>query len=183
MAIPNPNQVNGLVDQPQNRGLVGVQRPDSVAGLRGLEPADRWCPTTKKDQHEAGLHGWAERTRTRKRRIAALTIAWRSAGTHRQAGQLTAHENPVRPQRVVKMTFASSNPLSPATESGLVLVFFVVGCQRNDRERAVGGEDTVSAAQCTPEAETSGWVDSGSIHTPHLTSNCFSRIQSQVQSM
>src|ERR1700738_4303113 len=30
---------------------------------------------------------------------------------------------PVRPQRVVKMTFASSNPLTPATESGLVLVF------------------------------------------------------------
>jgi hypothetical protein len=27
-------------DEPQNRGLVGVQRPDSVAGLRGFELAD-----------------------------------------------------------------------------------------------------------------------------------------------
>src|SRR6202048_2177209 len=30
-------------------------------------------------------------------------------------------------------TFAGSNPVSPATESGLVLVFFVVGRQRNGR--------------------------------------------------
>jgi hypothetical protein len=31
--------------------------------------------------------------------------------------------------------YLSSSPLTPATESGLVLVFFVVGRQRNGRER------------------------------------------------
>src|ERR1700736_4781140 len=34
------------------------------------------------------------------------------------------------------MTFASSSPLSPATESGLVLAFFVVGRQRNARPKS-----------------------------------------------
>src|ERR1700730_11734010 len=34
--LPNPNQASAG-DQPENRGLVGVQRPDSVAGLRGFE--------------------------------------------------------------------------------------------------------------------------------------------------
>ncbi len=33
-------------------------------------------------------------------------------------------------------TFAGSNPVSPATESGLVLVFFVVGRQRNGRPKS-----------------------------------------------
>jgi hypothetical protein len=37
---------------------------------------------------------------------------------------------------LLKMTFASSNPVSPATESGLVLVFFVVGRQRNGRPKS-----------------------------------------------
>jgi len=70
---------------------VGRRRPDSLAGVREFELAN--VESQRLPSHGARPEPSGKRVNSRHARI------------------------PVRPQRVVKMTFASSNPLSPAMQS------------------------------------------------------------------
>jgi hypothetical protein len=72
---------------------------------------------TRNNTAETARPGWAERTRTRKRRIAALAIACTRPEPTDERGNSRQTRILVSTQCVVKMTFASSNPLTPATES------------------------------------------------------------------
>jgi hypothetical protein len=93
-------------------------QPDSMIGRAIIQRSDVIRRVAHVGRRRPDSLAGGGRIRTRKRRIAAFAIAWRSAGDLRQAGQLMARENS-RPQRVVKMRFASSSPPTPAMQSSL----------------------------------------------------------------
>src|ERR1700738_2442043 len=88
-AVPAPRTLSSYdVSLAVRRRGSFVPKP-ALLGLTLGRPSARAGPARRLKR----LRGWAERIRTRKRRIAVLAIAWRSAGALRQPGQLTAREN------------------------------------------------------------------------------------------